>query len=370
MSREGIFRILGLASGVLITLLGGELIARAFLADAQSLAWKTMVPDRDVYIAWRPNTAETRRSRWGEYHVRINNLGLRMDRDVVSEKSTEVTRIVALGDSFTFGAGIPVGDSFVSIIEDELRYQIDPAIEVLNFGVGSYTMGHNLVRFERDALPLDPDHAFVFYSYNDLEGNRDPTYVNPFRFRFENGRAGLERYPTGTPRQRIVFHSRPYIWFRQRSYLLSALPHLSRSAMKDSTILNPDMVGVGCSSPPDLHKDLLASDELVTRLAQLSEKNHVTLWLIFVPPGRSLVEEIPQFSELSRRNALLAEQWGFPYLDPTAAWRREWRRLGRPEVLLPDHHYNRTGALLYGKVVAEMILRQWTGDALNARSSS
>jgi hypothetical protein len=344
---------------VLLALLVGELAVRVAMPMDAELAWRTMLPDRDLYIVWKPDSEETRFTPWGSYDVRINHQGLRMDRDVSPARPAGVTRIAAVGDSFVFGAGVQLSEAFVTTIENELKYSIDPGAEVLNFGVGGYNMGQNLLRFKRDVLPLNPDHVFVFYCFNDLESNRDPLYINPFSFEFKDGSVEMVQRPAGTTRQRLVFNSGPYIWLRQRSHLMALVLKLLRSQETKSSMLAPDMAASNDPPKEEVDYDQMASDHIVRQLATLARDNGVKLWLIFVPSLAEMSEDNPRYRRLCKRNAELAGEFGFEAVDPTLRMRTVWAKRGRPEIVLPDFHYNRIGNLMFGKVVAEMIQERW-----------
>jgi hypothetical protein len=72
--------------------------------------------------------------------VSINSHGLR-DREYPVAKPPDVYRIVMLGDSTTFGWGVPVEQTVAKILERELNKLQVPGysrFEVLNAGVGNY----------------------------------------------------------------------------------------------------------------------------------------------------------------------------------------------------------------------------------------
>ena len=364
-------KLLVIGAALLVALLLGELITRIVMPMGADLAWKTMQPDSELYIVWKPDTQETRLTPWGNYEVKINHQGLRIDHDVSPVKRSGAVRVAAMGDSFCFGSGVEVGDGMVKIIEDELKYSVDPGIELLNFGVGGYNMGQNLLHFKRDALPLGPDHVFVFYCFNDLESNRDPLYINPFAFEFKNGAVEMIQRPTGTRRQRLVFNSGPYIWLRQRSHLLALLLKLMRSGDEKSTMLNPDMAAATEPPKQDQDYDQLASDEILRQFAKSADEHGVKLWVVFVPSEAEMHVDNPRYRKLCERNAALARQYGFEAIDPTRRMREVWEQRGRPDIALPDFHYNRIGNLLFGKTVAEMIRERWKpSDAADGRPKS
>jgi hypothetical protein len=90
----------------------------------------------------------------GEYY-QINASGLR-DKDYPLQKKAGVYRIVVLGDSFTFGMGVNLEDTYPKRLEKILQAK-DPNIEVINFGVIGHDMWQYYETLKRRALSYHPD---------------------------------------------------------------------------------------------------------------------------------------------------------------------------------------------------------------------
>lgn len=88
-------------------------------------------------------------------HYQINASGLR-DRDYPLQKKPGVYRIAVLGDSFTFGMGVNLEDTYPKRLEKILQQQ-DPNIEVINFGVIGHDMWQHHEMLKRRALSYHPD---------------------------------------------------------------------------------------------------------------------------------------------------------------------------------------------------------------------
>lgn len=102
---------------------------------------------------------------WGG-PVAINSLGLR-DREYAREKPAGTRRVLVLGDSVTFGIGVPAEETFPARLEARLAPR-DPPVEVLNLGVGGYDTLDEVIAFEARGLDLGPDVVVVGYCLNDL----------------------------------------------------------------------------------------------------------------------------------------------------------------------------------------------------------
>jgi lysophospholipase L1-like esterase len=98
--------------------------------------------------------------------VRINNHGFRDDPFV--PRSPGQRRVVFIGDSIVFGAGVWEKDRFTEQLYDEKIIR-DASIEVLNLGVNSYNFGHYLELARLRFLDLAPDIVVVGFTLNDIQ---------------------------------------------------------------------------------------------------------------------------------------------------------------------------------------------------------
>jgi hypothetical protein len=89
----------------------------------------------------------------------INSKGLR-DREYSYRKPPDKIRVVALGDSLTFGEGIPFGDRFTDIAEQRFRN-----LEVITMGVPGYGLDQMLLTFAEEGVKYQPDVVVVFLAW-------------------------------------------------------------------------------------------------------------------------------------------------------------------------------------------------------------
>lgn len=98
--------------------------------------------------------------------VRINSVGLRDDE--VGEKLKDTLRVLALGDSFTWGFGVESDESWVSLLDRSLR-EHGKAVEVVNGGVPSYSPMLEYLYLENHGMALEPDVVLVAFDMSDLQ---------------------------------------------------------------------------------------------------------------------------------------------------------------------------------------------------------
>lgn len=106
------------------------------------------------------------RARAWDTDVAVNSAGFR-DREFEPARREGVARIVALGDSITFGNGIPLADTWPKRLE-RLLLDAGRPTEVLNLGVGGYDTLQEAVMLERIGLRYAPDEVVVCFCMNDV----------------------------------------------------------------------------------------------------------------------------------------------------------------------------------------------------------
>jgi len=109
----------------------------------------------------RPNAS----SRLMGVRVDLNSDGFRDDEYPV-ERSQRY-RIIALGDSLTFGWGVPKEEIFETLLEKELDSR--RPTEIINFGTGNYNTEQEVNLFLEKGLKYHPDEVVIFYFINDAE---------------------------------------------------------------------------------------------------------------------------------------------------------------------------------------------------------
>jgi lysophospholipase L1-like esterase len=110
-----------------------------------------------------PNRQKKYESVW----VRTNNFGMRDTEPVAGDA---VFRIVALGDSFTFGFRVDGDATYPSVLEARLNEGAsDMRFDVLNMGVSGYNTRDEALVLEHKGLSWNPDLVVVGYVLNDPE---------------------------------------------------------------------------------------------------------------------------------------------------------------------------------------------------------
>jgi len=119
----------------------------------------------DSIVGWRliPNARKLYRNETRPYFVKINSKGLR-DEEHSYEKPPGVFRIVAIGDSFVFGAGgVDPSNRFTDILQKSGNN-----LEVINMGVPGYGADQEYLNLKNEGLKYHPDLVLLCAYYNDF----------------------------------------------------------------------------------------------------------------------------------------------------------------------------------------------------------
>ena len=128
----------------------------------------TQMPPDVVVLGWYDRPRWSYFDAGGCVEYRINSLGFR-DHEFPLEKPAGEFRVIAIGDSFTFGQGVQLDDSWPQQLERELRKRRTGAVEVVNAG---YCRGNSPAYYAewlpKEGMKLAPDRVIVAVCLNDL----------------------------------------------------------------------------------------------------------------------------------------------------------------------------------------------------------
>ena len=107
------------------------------------------------------------------HRITINSLGYR-GPEVARDKAPGTTRILFVGDSFTWGDLVDDHETVPYRLEEGLRL-FCPDVEVINAGVGGTTIDGQREMVRR-GLELEPDLVILMFYDNDLSDLEPPTF--------------------------------------------------------------------------------------------------------------------------------------------------------------------------------------------------
>jgi len=174
-------RRLALVAGSLLAgLLAAEILLRLFPVEPPGrIHWtgEGRFVRRDPELIWRlaPNAHHV----WGTDEFReerrTNSLGMRDDE--VEPRVAGERRVLAMGDSFTFGHGVAAGEAYPEVLASLLS-SADRSVTVFNAGVPGYGVDQLLRALPGRLAETDPDLVLVGIHCSDVdEGWMWPLYA-------------------------------------------------------------------------------------------------------------------------------------------------------------------------------------------------
>jgi len=150
-----------------VTLLALELVLRLVLGNFAQSRMLMRSEHPDICLENQPNIELTYTGwllRTAPSQMRTNALG---GRGPAIPAKGERPRIIALGDSFTFGQGVEEDEAFPQVMARTLGSKgLD--VEVLNFGVPGHGQPQSVALLEHRLLDLQPDLVLINVFANDL----------------------------------------------------------------------------------------------------------------------------------------------------------------------------------------------------------
>jgi lysophospholipase L1-like esterase len=155
-----------LGVGLLVMLVLGEIALRVVdLGHPYYSAPELYQPSDDPRILFEPRPSFSGFSEG--VALTTNSRGLR-ERELPLAKPPGIRRVVFLGDSVTFGAGVKDDEPFPRLLERSINGAGGGPIETVNTGVVGYNTIQELARLERVGLPYEPDVVVLTFVVNDL----------------------------------------------------------------------------------------------------------------------------------------------------------------------------------------------------------
>jgi len=189
-ARRVFARMALLAGSILLALLAAELCVRAAGIRVpprgdQSMSLIRSVPEEAVpglgyelipgatAVATYPGAGD---EPGREVRYAINSLGFR-GPETTEAKPPGTVRVIAVGDSFTYGTGVDDADTWPRLLEAELRARAarsgaEQRVEVLNWGVPAYNTRQELAQLKHKVARFAPDLVVWCVYINDASGER------------------------------------------------------------------------------------------------------------------------------------------------------------------------------------------------------
>ncbi len=202
----------------MIGLGGAEVIVRMWAPQQLSGRWRLLTDGG--YFVNLPNAVARHRNRARDVSYRINSEGLRG-----GELTGEGARVLALGDSVTFGWLLDEQDTHVAVLQSEADRAIGRGhLQILNGGAGGWGTDDVLAWVEDRAEALAPRAILVFLSSRDIDRSWDDGLYELDAATASGVRRGTPHAKT-TSGMRALTHVPGYDWLLHHSHLVQLARH-------------------------------------------------------------------------------------------------------------------------------------------------
>jgi len=231
-------------------------------------------PDPESGFRAMPNVEGTYTTVEFSNVVRTNHYGLRGDQ--IGPKSRGGLRVLAVGDSFTFGAQVEEDETFSARLGPLLSERIGRPVEVLNAGVDGTGTYQQVAILKQLKMPLQADAAVMaYYLGNDpLDNKVFETATAPLASMTQEAAEALTA--RGRRNRELASWSRIYAYFLATS-LLSYGEEDFRVAMQIDAIR--------VFGEPEVRAELLPyTEDALALYARTCEQQQIVCFLALIPP--------------------------------------------------------------------------------------
>lgn len=346
-----------LISGIVISLISllfflslGELICRLKYKPQKIESNDIFEYDKDKIYKLKKNT----NGYFAGKPFSTNSLGMR-DYEILIEKPVDTIRILALGDSVTFGHGVTLNETFAKQLEKQLSKKIKtPSFNVINAG----TPGNSTFQEYYDLkklLKLKPDIIILQFTLNDIGEKYQFTRYggeNVLDYHKVEDMFFLHRF--------LIQRSAFYLFYKDIvnniRFGFSCKEDKKKKEIKDEIYKAKNLVYK--FDDPKIEKAWRENSKWMQKIVDLCKKEQIDLVLLVSPfkfqlyLSESLDYPQKKLESFSRENDV-------SYLDLLPLIRKEIKEgddKGWYNYFLDDDHYNPNGHsyvsdLLYNKVV-------------------
>lgn len=286
---EGGLRLAGWPTGRVRTF--GKLLN--FDADSRKSAIGMFHPSSEATVMWPIELA---------YRVHINSLGLR-GSEIQREPPPGVKRVLALGDSMTFGFYLDEDETWTARLQALLR-QRGAAVEVVNAGVGGWSIDSETSFALERGLALEPDYVLVGFCKNDPEDLiRSPGRYDRMQRSLGSARGRFSVWVYGSASYELYLT----LQLRWKRWLRGISPNGAQRA-----------AGLG---PEESASAWKSYGEWIDRLHAALLERDIPLALVYLPNPEDVAAS--GRPELETRLRRLASQRGLLFVSPLDAFRAD-----------------------------------------------
>jgi len=204
--------------------------------------------------------------------IKTNSIGLRGDREYATDKPAGTVRILAVGDSFTFGTGVNNSDTWAQHLENKLNAAGGKQYQVMNAGKPGIGPGVYFTNVKNLAKKYDVDFVVIGFFVNDLKDVSNP-YIG-FSDIFKQSRLITLTYSL----VKDIPYSQEYAAEKGVS------PALIYHAKKYPTMIK-DLLFL---DTPEMNESLRETEDVMLQMHDYLEENKIPSLFVVIPAAQQI----------------------------------------------------------------------------------
>lgn len=347
--------LLLLTSTILFLLVVAEIGTRIFYTgekkpeiNAENQRVGDALEQPDPLLGWRlrANARVTHRLPFRSVSYSINESGFRDSGRHLKPASNGNLKIIAIGDSFTFGHGVKESDRYSNILNSMLKNT-----EVMNMGASGYSTAQQYLLLKQEGVKLKPDLVILGYYITNIRRNLE---YDPYpRFKIENGELELKNFPVSSKAsQRRVGD----VYKKNNEYSTQRISvffqFLQNKFIKLKKRLDP------LPQYNDGHEGIILLEKLLMETNNIVKDIGGKLLIVIIPHHSYYIGRLSSF--VTRRPFDVLEEFGrkngIPFLNLLPIFEKYSKNSdGRNLILKGDAHWNKEGNLLAAMSIYDYI---------------
>lgn len=244
----------------------------------------------------------------------INSLG--MNDYEYSEKTSDDYRILALGDSFVWGAyGTGLDEHFLKILESRLNQNSkNTNFQILKAGVPGYGTDQELLYLKSEGIKLKPEMIMLYFYTNDFDDNM----VSSEREANEKGQLVVKK----AKKQNPLVSCRNFLFNYLHSYRLMERTAVNLIGPKLGSLVGGDSI-YNTNEISNVYEEKYSDEalvkvsktfELIEEMENFTQENDISLVVVLIPAKFQVYNDLQE--DIMKENADGNTQKHFDFEKP------------------------------------------------------
>jgi lysophospholipase L1-like esterase len=278
------------------------------------------------------------------YHIRINRHGHR-GPEFTEKKPPDVFRILALGDSFTFGWGVEDHQTFSRVLEKRLQ-EAGHRVEVWNAAVPAWHSIQSLHYLRKEGVPFQPDLVVMSFFVDDVYYRKIDEFLKSRKaIQLRDEEAALRKQKKSLARKFRLYN----VWFNYRKNQRAVREHLKRNPYQDFESERKALPRNFDQNP----KLIEGIERVLSEWVETRRNIKIPMIFSYIPAGGAL--NAPEYQGEFRELKRVSREKKFPFLDVVSLFEKHPQP--RKLYLHPkDGHMSEAGHAVMGEALSKKIL--------------